>query len=418
MARKPKQICLFKNLSSEALDYARVSFVARRRKMAGEWRGMPCVPPGSLLESVISEFHEKTNIALEIPLCTFFHYVAGALITNGSKILFQGEAIEADFWSLVLAPSGAGKTWTEKKIGKGLEGVVPVIQSGAASAAAWLQEFAENPRALWIRDEFFQLLRGIEQSGGPLADLKGYLLQSYDNSTIERKTKKDVITIEKPVLSLLGFTALQPFTDGMSPESLLDGFAQRFGFVLAMPDPARLWRNFPSWSVNSEDWAMRFNVMTEGLLPEYQASPEAEEAFLTAFKKLSGGQDLDESFFRRVMWRGHKYALVYHVIRGLAAEPELTKEDYGWAARLLEMQLADAAEVLERCSRSDISRAIDAVDEIVRRLQAAGEPITARAVLAKTRLINSSAMARFVFKVLGVEETVQRPRKQSQLVAA
>ncbi|MHB1226878.1 MAG: DUF3987 domain-containing protein [Desulfurivibrionaceae bacterium] len=410
MARKPKQIPLFENLPDDARDYARVAFVARRRKKAGEWRGMPCVPPGSLLEAVIEEFQAKTNIALEIPLTTFMHYLSGALILRGSKVIFQGDAVEADFWSIVLAPSGGGKTWTQKQIGAGLDGVVPVMQSGAASAAAWLQDFAERPRSLWIRDEFFQLLKGIEQPG-PLADLKGYLLQSYDNATIERVTKKDAISIEKPVLSLLGFTTLQPFTQGMSPESLLDGFAQRFGFVLALPDPARPWRNFPFWSVDSKDWASRFKAMTADLQTEYHTSPEAEEVFLSAFKKLSGGLALDESFFRRVMWRGHKYALVYHVIRGLAADPVLSKEDYGWAARLLEMQLSDAAEVLEMCSQSDISRAIDAVEEIIQRLRAAGQPVTTRAVISKTRLITSAAMARFIFSILGVEETARRPRR-------
>jgi hypothetical protein len=411
VARKPKQIPLFENLPADARDYARVAFVARRRKKAGEWRGMPCVPPGSLLEAVILEFQAKTNIALEIPLCTFMHYVAGSLIARGSKVIFQGDAVEADFWSIVLAPSGGGKTWTQKRIGAGLDGVVPVMQSGAASAAAWLQEFAARPRSLWIRDEFFQLLKGIEQPG-PLADLKGYLLQAYDNATIERVTKKDAISIEKPVLSLLGFTALEPFTQGMSPESLLDGFAQRFGFVLAMPDPARPWRNFPFWSVDSQDWAVRFKAMTADLQAEYHTSPEAEEVFLTAFKKLSGGLALDESFFRRVMWRGHKYALVYHVIRGLADDPVLSKEDYGWASRLLEMQLADAAEVLEMCSQSDISRAIDAAEEIIQRLRAAGQPVTTRAVISKTRLITSAAMARFIFSILGVtEETARRPRR-------
>ncbi|MDP2757211.1 MAG: hypothetical protein Q8O45_06330 [Desulfurivibrionaceae bacterium] len=412
MTKKQRQIPLFENLPADARDYVRVAFSARRLKKAGEWRGMVAVPPGSLLESIILEFQLKTNIALEIPLATFMHYVSGALIFQGSKVIFQGNAVEADFWSIVLAPSGGGKTWTQQRIGAGLEGVVPVMQSGAASAAAWLQEFAERPRSLWIRDEFFQLMKGIEQPAGPLADLKGYLLQIYDNAAVERVTKKDAISIEKPVLSLLGFTALQPFTQGMSPESLLDGFAQRFGFVLAMPDAARPWREFPFWSVDSQDWAERFKSMTADLQAEYHTSPAAEEVFAAAFKKLSGGLALDESFFRRIMWRGHKYALVYHVMRGLAADPVLTKEDYGWAARLLEMQLADAAEVLEMCSQSDISRAIDVVEEIVQRLRQAGQPITTRAVISKTRLITSASMARFIFSILGIsEETARGPRR-------
>ncbi len=409
MGRKPKQISLFENLTEEASDYARIALIAKRRKKQSDWRGMVAVPPGSLLETIIREFEAKTNIALEIPLNTFLHYVSGALITKGSKIIFQGNAIEADVWSIVLAPSGGGKTWTQKQIGNGLNGIVPVMETGAASAAAWLEEFAAQPRALWVRDEFFQLLKGIDQPG-PLADLKGYLLQIYDNSKIERTTKRSQITVEDPALTILGFTALQPFVEGISPESLLDGFAQRFGFILAQPDKRRNWRDYPVWSVESADWSERFRAMIDGLQPEYRTSPDAERAFFRSFKHLSGGLRLDESFFRRVMWRAHKYALVYHIIRNASSDTLLTEEDYGWAARLIEMQLADAAEVLEMCAKSDISRAIDAADEIVRRLQTEGQPVTARAIVSRTRLITTSAMARFILGVLGVQENVRRPR--------
>lgn len=97
---------------------------------------MVAVPPGSLLEDVIREFEANTNIALEIPYATFLHYVSGALIERGAIIVFQGSNIDADVWSVVLAPSGGGKTWTQKKIGSGLSDVVPVIESGAASAAS------------------------------------------------------------------------------------------------------------------------------------------------------------------------------------------------------------------------------------------------------------------------------------------
>jgi hypothetical protein len=222
--------------------------------------------------------------------------------------------------------------------------------------------------------------------------------------------KKDVILVENPVLSLLGFTALQPFCDGISAESLLDGFSQRFGFLLALPDEQRRWQDFPVWAVDSDCWAPQFLKLTEGILPLYEASSEAEEAFLSSFSSLSGGVKLEESFFRRVMWRAHKFALCYHIIRGQAHDPRLSSEDYGWAARLLEMQLADAAQVLEMCSQSNISQAIDAASKIVDRLKTEGKPITARSILARTRLISTAGTARFILSVLGVPESIQRPR--------
>lgn len=403
--RKPSQLSLFDSISDDAKNLAVVATTMRRRKRKGDWRGMCAVPPGSLLETVISEFETKTNIALEIPFATFLHYVSCALIEHGTTVMFQGDSIEVDVWSIVLAPSGGGKTWTQKKISAGLDGVVNnVLQSGAASAAAWIEQFSEKPRALWVRDEFYQLLKQIEVDNGPLSDLKDYLLRIYDNSKIERKTKKETITIDSPVLSILGFTALNPFIEGISAESLLDGFCQRFAFVLAHTDERRPWQNYPVWSVNNKDWSTRFKKMVTGLLPRYIASDDAEAAFLNTFKKLSGGIGLDESFYRRVMWRAHKYAAIYHIIRGEVLNEVLTAEDYGWAARWIEIQLADTGELLEMCSKTDISRAIDAADEIIKGMRAKGELVTARAIVSKTRLINNVALARFILAVLCVKE--------------
>lgn len=402
MGRKPKQLSLF-DMSQDAVQYAVVATRARRKKKKGDWRGMVAIPPGSLLEDIIQEFEAKTNIALEIPLTTFLHYVSGALVERESVIDFQGRRIDADIWSIVLAPSGGGKTWTQKEIGGGLGDVVPVIDSGAASAAAWLQSFASRPRGLWVRDEFFQLLKSIEQPG-PMADLKDYLLRVYDNAKIERETKKDKIVLDNPALSILGFTALKPFTEGVSVESLMDGFAQRFGLVLARQDERRPWRDFPVWNVKSDDWAERFRAMIDGVLPSYSVNKKAEELFFKKFQSMAGNVPLEESFYRRILWRAHKLALIFHVIRGAGADPVLTEEDYGWAVRLVELQLSDAGEILEMCMKTDLARAIDAVEEIARDLTQKKQPITARAIVSRTRLVQNVATARFVMSVLGIDE--------------
>ena len=256
-------------------------------------------------------------------------------------------------------------------------------------------------------------MKGIEQSG-PLADLKDYLLRIYDNSKIERTTKRQKIIVESPVLSILGFTALAPFVEGVSTESLLDGFAQRFGFVLAHPDERRKWQDFPMWSVDSTDWSKRFRDMMQPVQQghEYVATAEAEQAFFRMFKHLAAGIGLDEFFYRRVMWRAYKYVLVYHIVRDAAVDLNLTEEDYGWAARWLEIQLSDTAEILEMCSKTDLSRAIDMAEEIVKKLRDKGEPVTARAIVSRTRLIPNVALARFVMDVLGVRDEGVRPRRK------
>lgn len=406
MAKKAKQLAFdFETLTPDAKSYIATTAAIRHKLKKGVWRGMPAVPPGSLLETVLYEFHKNTNIALEIPFSTFVHYIAGVLIGKKVTVEFQGHEMGMDFWTIVLAQSGAGKTWTEKEIGSGLEGVdIPMLKSGAASAARFLEELEVMPQALWIRDEYFQLLKQIDNPGSPLAEMKEYLLKVYDNSDIERSTKRDTIKVEAPVLSILGFTALAPFVDGMNLESLVDGFAQRFGYVIARPDKSRPFQNYPVWNVDKRTWRDRFEKLLKDIKPVYKADDAAEAAFLRTFKQNIGGIQLEESFYRRIMWRAHKYALVYHIIRGAANIETLSEEDYGWASRLIEMQLHDAAELIEMCGGTDIQKGIEAAEVVIKKLIDEGKPVTARALVQGTRQIKNVGMARLIFQILGISE--------------
>jgi len=396
----------FDELSEEGKSFVAASLAVRRGRI--QWRGMPAVPPGSLLDEILHEFYSNTNIALEIPFITFLHYISGFLIGKEVCLKYGQHSIEMDFWTVVLARSGAGKTWTENQIREGLDSAVPMFPGGTASAARFIEELEARPRALWIRDEYLQLIRQVEIEGGPLAELKDYLLRIYDNSRIERITKKESIVVERPVLSVLGFNALQSFADGMSAESLVDGFAQRFGYTIARPDVGRPMKDYPVWAVNKEGWNLKFFEMFKNVRKEYIALDDAESRFREIFELSLGKLDLDESFYRRIMWRAHKYAVIYHIIRGAGGDKNITGEDYGWAARLIEMQLADSADLIEMCSGTELSKAIEAGDAVIKKLIADGLPITARNIVMRTRLIKSVGIARLVLNILGIPEAPGR----------
>lgn len=402
--RKPKQQAFdFGDLTEEARSYIKTTHAARKRQKE-QWRGMTAVPPGTLVEHILAQFQAKTNIPLEIPFFTIMHYVGGYLVSKGVTVDFHGKKIEADFWTIVLGKSGAGKTWTQKQIKSAIGGTVPELDSSAASAARFLEELSAMPQALWIRDEMYQLLKVIEQEGSPMAETKAYLLKAYDNDDLERSTKKDKITVKKPVLSILGFTPLEPFVGGMSLESLVDGFAQRFGYVLSKPDPNRPWGKYPVWSVDSETWRDMWDTMVAGVLPEYKASTEAETTFMKCFQDMMQGMEIDESFYRRILWRAHKFAMIYHILRGQAANPVIDSEDYGWAARVISLQLSDAAEVLEMCGGSDLKKMLDQGAKAVAKLEASGKAVNARNIIRSCNSINNATAARFVLDMLGVEQ--------------
>lgn len=75
--------------------------------------------------------------------------------------------------------------------------------------------------------------------------MKDLLLQVYDGDTVSRKTKKDEVVIEKPALTILGLNVYTTFAREMDTASLLDGFAQRFSYVIGRADPERPAVNYP-----------------------------------------------------------------------------------------------------------------------------------------------------------------------------
>lgn len=400
---KQKQAAFdFGELSSESQSYIKATTRARKR-LKEQWRGMMAVPPGTLVEDMLNQFQKHTNIPLELPFFTLMHYVGGFLVTNGTTSEFQGKKIEADFWTIVLGKSGAGKTWTQKEIKNAIGGEIPELNSSASSAARFLEELELKPKSLWIRDEFGQLLKAIEQDGSPMAQMKEYLLKAYDNEDVERSTKRDSISVKNPVLSILGFTATDSFTKMMSFESLVDGFAQRFGYVLSKPDPNRNWQDYPVWSVDSKEWRTLWNQMIKGVLPNYKVSADAEHAFKKCFTDMTEGAEIDESFYRRVLWRSHKFALIYHILRGECANPIISAEDYGWAARIISMQLSDAAEVLDMCGGSNLKKMLDQATAAVIKLKEQNKPITARNIIRSCNAIENASSARFILDLLDIE---------------
>ena len=72
-----------------------------------------------------------------------------------------------------------------------------------------------------------------------LEELKDYLLKSYDNKTISRKTLKHEIIVENPALVLFGLSVYSTFLQNVSLEDMLDGFAQRPSYVIAKNDQER-----------------------------------------------------------------------------------------------------------------------------------------------------------------------------------
>lgn len=367
-----------------------------------QWRGMMAVPPGGLADMILSEFRTKTNIPLEIPFFTLLSIISGFMLKQGITLKTAGLGeITPDIWTVVLAASGAGKTFTQKQIGSGINiGDVEFPGTGIVSSAAFVAALEAVPKGLWIRDEFAQFLKSIDQSEGPLADMKDYMLRLYDNGRIERTTKKESISVPDPALTILGMTVLETFGQYVSAESMLDGFAQRFAYVIAEPDAERHWRDFPLWVVDNKRWGAEWSKITRGLHHHYIVDDTIiMPAFSTAFQALFN-EHVPESFYRRLMWRSAKYALIYHVLRG-DTDQNLKGEDFGWAARVISLHVQDAARLIGEHNLSGLEKVLQSAERVIAKVRdKEGRKATARDLVRGVSAIKTAGMAQQILSML------------------
>lgn len=384
----------------EARDTVRAMLNAKAPETS--WRGLIATPPGSPLERVLGAFQKHTNCPLEVPFFVFLHFVSGMLLQRGTRIEGVIGSISPELWTIILAPSGSGKTFCHSVI----EEAAPVKSDfpEPASAARFVQALAEKSPGLWFQDEIAQILKQVENTSSPLGEMKGYLLRTYDNAPVERSTLRDTITVERPVLGILGLNTPESFQRALSAESLLDGFAQRFGFVWAERDPNRPMHQFAIYDRTAllRACTAAFSVLpaVDDLPLKYTLTHRAQEAFKASFALLGQGHEDNESYFRRAMFRAFKYAALYHVILGKSSA-ELDAEDIGWGARVSSMHIADMSKVLRRDKGFDeYATKVEKARAVKEAVEAEGKTLTHRLLQQRLRGIQSAAEAKAIMAML------------------
>lgn len=397
----PQQMSLLDVIAADRLADDRrdaLKGLLAARTFSQHWRGMEIIPPRSFLDEVAALFYRTTDFPLEIPVFLALHSIAAYLLDSGAAVRVAGRTMGPDLWTTILAPSGSGKTLTTEVLAR----VLPLRQfPEVTSAARFIEELARHNRAAWFQDEWAQVLKRME-SQTYAEELRDYLLRLYDNKPIARRTARATIEIADPALVVLGTTVKETFLENVSAESMLDGFMQRFQFVFGDPDPERPTSLFPIYRVMEEDnlrplheaW---MRIAQTPLHMTYDASSEAESAFCNAFQQEHQRHlSMPSSFFRRVMWRVFKYALVYHVL--LCKEtPEIDAEDVGWAVRVASLHLADARRLLDSYELNDLEILIRKAESYARRL---GRRPTARELISGVRGVTNAPMARFILEVM------------------
>lgn len=354
-----------------------------------KWEGDSVVPPGTPLFDLLEAFKRHTDLPLCLSMHSFLFYLSTWLLDQKTTVYCEGQTLTPEIWTIVLAPSGCGKTYSLDRIQPyaPTQATIKGIKSGAAFFDAMLSNEQQGRTHAMLVDEVGQLIQQIEQKGSPLADLKGYLLDAYGGSSITHTTiKNGERIVNDTTMTFLGLNVDETMWGILSPTSFLDGFCQRFAFVLAERDAERHFTDFPRYNneqieaVVAKAWA---TLTATQPLNQYTYSAEAIAAYDQKFREF--GLDIERdgvvnvSFFRRLLQRAHKLALLYHIILGKAATPEIDVVDVAWAMRLTEWHLRDISKaILAKAGKA--GQALQAVQALARLGGAGGKAITARDV--------------------------------------
>lgn len=383
----------------------------------GDWPTLDdCIPKGSILDLIDETFVQTTDIPRELPVFAAIHYVSALLLQKDVVISVVGEEWRPDIWTICMAESGSGKSFASSKIGKALGGAVDLFPD-SSSAAKFVEDLRDHNRGLWMRDEFAQFLKSL--SADSMADTKDYLLRCYDGSKIVRSTKTETIEVEDPALTIFGSTVFQTIKDYLTKEMLVDGFAQRFAFVVAERDPDRKLRSLYHFTERApEISAMWQQIVAKGLRPKYSVDRIGEAAFEEAFQillKRSDSTDVGLSFTKRISHRGMKYALIYHVLLGKDSDV-LDTEDFGFAAKLCALNLRDLRKVLDLyvkpeagakgSSRDPLEVVVAQLTKIRDARGKAAVPSTLQANAYPLKKLSSDAIRKLMFEAVAADPSL------------
>ena len=307
-------------------------------------------PPGSFADVVIDQVRQKTDLPPEIALAVVLSQIAAALAQAGTTVSWPDDhrPVELTLWMLVLAPSGAGKTLLRNLVADALQ-LHPEELAEPGSARAFLDALRERDgKALWVRDEYGQLMRQIAD-GGPLGTLRDYMLRAYDHGPLEVTTRKDgLVKIDKPLLSIFGSTVDSTWSGCIDPAMLADGLLARHLFVVAERRPLTVPR-YPLQDMRDviDQAAMPLRARLADEPTNYLITPHAASAYDSMWRELVGhlGDVIDPAYFRRVTWNAGRYAVIYHILLGKPGK-EIGIDAMRWAWRMVQLHLQYAREVL------------------------------------------------------------------------
>ena len=306
-----------------------------------------CIPTGSLLAEVDRYFWEYTDIPRELPFFFVLHYVMATLLQQGVEIHKGKQVILPDMWTIVVAPSGAGKSMSQKELAKAFDGDVNMFPD-AKTSLQFLTNLRDHRLGLYVKDEFAQFLKSISKDSS-MQDVRDYLLRTYDNAKIQHTTTVSSVEVEESAIGILGYTPVDTLTKYLTPEMLLDGFAQRFSYCVADPDDREIVGDYDFDELASRIRPHWKKITSTPFHPVYKIEQEGRSVFNHIVKIIvsrARQEGINDSFSRRLAFSTYKYGLAYHVIRGNPSDT-ITPEELDLGAQLTALHLNHLSRVMD-----------------------------------------------------------------------
>ena len=357
-------------------------------------------PAGTILSKAVWAIKNSTDLPVEIAFFNVIHIISAFCLSRNITIDFDGQTLLPDLHSIILAPSGSGKTYQQKILNNSIpeEYKIPEFPNPDTDAA-FFESLLTHNNSFFQRDEYAQFLKTINTDKN-MAKGKDYLLRVYDNSDITRTTKKEgEKRIEKPALTILGSTVDKTFTNYVTEEMLLDGLAQRFSYIYATERADKK----PRYNAHKhiEDLKNEFTeIFKRVVYDEYIISQEALSYFDNSYAALiQVKQDVDNSFFRRIHFKIVKYALIYHIV--LKKDNNVIDlQDMEWADRIVYKNLNDLKKLLSNYNISELAKKVETAEKLKQKYDKEGKKLTTRNLIQSCSFVKNSAEAKFIMSLI------------------
>lgn len=387
------------DVSEEALLMSHVAYQTDENKLDGYIKASALVPDGSPLKDVVDEFFSLTPVPLELPVFSFIFYLSAWLTQEDVCISVGGKRIPPAIWLVLLARSGSLKSFSNDIIK--VNAPVQSNLDGFESDAKMLDMMEENQAAedadgsprtpqrhRWVCDEFAQTLKKIEAEKSNLSGCKQYLLQAYDRAPLSRKLMSYTKEVTDTTMSILGINVYETFLTTISPESLLDGFAQRFAYVVSSDPKEETPPRLPKSSEYLEMDTARLQAVAavawsklrqQTLLKDYELSDDARKIFEDWSNRFATlYEDMPDSFFIRLRFRLFPFALIYHILAGKGANKQIDKISAQYAILLFGALLGHTKRLLLDVGEGDLAKKLRRVLDLKSKH---GEALTIRDVI-------------------------------------